>query len=139
MRLTSLRALQAKELVETAFNASGGLPVYLAGHSNGPLYALALLNSTTPQWRQQHIGEHWAGLDFCGNSSLVVVREKGHLPLCLATLLVRSVPSTETQEHWVGLILHALALLNTTMPQSRQHHIGEHLEDDLQMRGCSLR
>ena len=58
MRLTSLRALQAKELVETAYNASGGLPVYLAGHSNGPLYALALLNSTTPQWRQQHIGEH---------------------------------------------------------------------------------
>lgn len=49
--------LQAKELVEQAYNASGGLPVYLAGHSNGPLYALALLNSTTPQWRQQYVGE----------------------------------------------------------------------------------
>ena len=58
VKLTSSRALQAKELVETAYNASGGLPVYLAGHSNGPLYALALLNSTTPQWRQQHVGEH---------------------------------------------------------------------------------
>ena len=49
--------LQAKELVEQAYNASGGLPVYLMGHSNGPLYLLALMNTTTPQWRQQYVGE----------------------------------------------------------------------------------
>ena len=48
---------QAQELVESAYNASGGLPVYLMGHSNGPVYALALLNSTTPEWREQYVGE----------------------------------------------------------------------------------
>ena len=48
--------MQAKALVEQAYNASGGLPVYLMGHSNGPLYLLALMNTTTPEWRQQYVG-----------------------------------------------------------------------------------
>lgn len=45
------------ELVEQAYNASGGLPVYLMGHSNGPLYLLALMNTTSPEWRQQYVGK----------------------------------------------------------------------------------
>ena len=49
--------VQAVELVEQAYNASGGLPVYLMGHSNGPLYILALMNTTSPEWRQQYVGE----------------------------------------------------------------------------------
>ena len=44
-------------MVEQAYNASGGLPVYLMGHSNGPLYLLALMNTTTPAWRQQYVGK----------------------------------------------------------------------------------
>lgn len=46
----------AKQLVEKAYHSTG-LPVYLSGHSNGPLYALALLNSVSEDWRRKHIGE----------------------------------------------------------------------------------
>lgn len=46
----------AKELVEQAYKNTG-LPVYLAGHSNGPLYTMALLNSVSEDWRRKHIGE----------------------------------------------------------------------------------
>lgn len=47
----------AQELVETAYNNSGGLPVYLAGHSNGPIYALALLRKMSAEWIEQYVGE----------------------------------------------------------------------------------
>ena len=51
---------RAQQLVEAAYNNSGGLPVYLIGHSNGPLYALALLRAMTPEWRGKYIGERCA-------------------------------------------------------------------------------
>ena len=47
---------RAADLVEQAY-ANTGLPVYLGGHSNGPLYALALLNSKSVEWRAKYIGE----------------------------------------------------------------------------------
>lgn len=47
---------RAAALVEQAY-ANTGLPVYLGGHSNGPLYALALLNSKSAEWRAKYIGE----------------------------------------------------------------------------------
>ena len=48
---------RAQELVEAAYTNSGGLPVYLVGHSNGPLYALALVRAMSAEWRQKYIGE----------------------------------------------------------------------------------
>ncbi|KAK9809598.1 hypothetical protein WJX73_006376 [Symbiochloris irregularis] len=45
----------AQELVESAYNSSGGLPVYLGGHSNGPIYALALLHSMSADWIAKYI------------------------------------------------------------------------------------
>ena len=48
--------LRAQQLVEAAFDNSGGLPVYLVGHSNGPLYALALLRSMSADWRAKYVG-----------------------------------------------------------------------------------
>ena len=45
-----------KQLVEEAYQSTG-LPVYLAGHSNGPLYTLALLNSVSEEWRRKHVGK----------------------------------------------------------------------------------
>ncbi|KAK9790512.1 hypothetical protein WJX73_002664 [Symbiochloris irregularis] len=54
----------AAELVETAYNNSGGLPVYLAGHSNGPIYALALLHEMSADW----IAKYVAGfISYAGN------------------------------------------------------------------------
>ena len=47
---------RATDLVEQAY-ANTGLPVYLGGHSNGPLYALALLHSKSAAWRARHIGK----------------------------------------------------------------------------------
>ncbi len=46
---------RAAALVEEAYGNTG-LPVYLGGHSNGPLYALALLNSKSAEWRAKYIG-----------------------------------------------------------------------------------
>ena len=46
----------AKRMIETAYERTG-LPAYLAGHSNGPLYTLALLNSVSASWRQKYIGK----------------------------------------------------------------------------------
>lgn len=48
---------RARQLVEQAYANSGGLPVYLLGHSNGPLYALALLRTMTVEWRAKYVGE----------------------------------------------------------------------------------
>lgn len=42
-------------LVEEAYSNTG-LPVYLMGHSNGPLYALALLHNAPAEWRSKYIG-----------------------------------------------------------------------------------
>ena len=56
----------AKQLVEQAYNNTG-LPVYLMGHSNGPLYTLALLNSMDDAWREKYVAGfvglagNWAG------------------------------------------------------------------------------
>ena len=51
--------LRAQQLVEAAYTNSGGLPVYLAGHSNGPVYALALLRRMTAEWRAKYVGEQF--------------------------------------------------------------------------------
>lgn len=48
---------RSTELVEQAY-ANTGLPVYLGGHSNGPLYALALLHSKSAEWRSKYIGSY---------------------------------------------------------------------------------
>ena len=58
---------RAMELVEEAY-ANTGLPVYLIGHSNGPLYALALLNSTSAAWRTKYIGAQSQGLYICSTT-----------------------------------------------------------------------
>ena len=47
---------RARSLVEQAYNNTNGTKVYLMAHSNGPLYALALLSSMSAQWRQTYIG-----------------------------------------------------------------------------------
>ena len=47
---------RAAALVEEAY-ANTGLPVYLGGHSNGPLYALALLSSKPAEWKAKYIGK----------------------------------------------------------------------------------
>lgn len=48
---------RAQGLVESAYNNSGGTPVYLGGHSNGPVYALALLHKMPADWVAKYIGE----------------------------------------------------------------------------------
>ena len=47
---------RARELVEQAYRNTGQ-PVYLMGHSNGGLQALALLNNSSPEWKAKHIGK----------------------------------------------------------------------------------
>ncbi len=49
-----------RQMVEQAYNNTNGTKVYLMGHSNGPVYPLALLSSQSAQWRQQYIGEGFA-------------------------------------------------------------------------------
>lgn len=46
----------ARQLMETAYSNGGGLPVYLGGHSNGPIYALALLHSMSADWIAKYVG-----------------------------------------------------------------------------------
>ena len=43
------------ELIEETFHRNRNTPVHLVGHSNGPVYALYLLNHTSQAWRDKYI------------------------------------------------------------------------------------
>ena len=46
---------RTKKLIEDTYRDSGGRPVHLIGHSNGPLYAQYLLTHTSQAWRDKFI------------------------------------------------------------------------------------
>lgn len=57
-------------LIESTFQENGDMPVHLVGHSNGPLYALYLLQQTSEDWKRRHIhgftalAGNWTGQGF---------------------------------------------------------------------------